>query len=427
MHARCIRRPRAPRPVAKRSLVKLARHSRWLARLLSARILGMAAQVIFLAAIHHHWPYSEIGLYLGTIALFSLSTLLFSSGIEKQLIRMRALGEEADCSLANLVGRIATYGTVFSLVIGISAFALLHPRAMPADFWAVLIFAIAGSSLRVFTAHAADHRTFVSVLDAQLNQAAVLRLILSAAVLLQSDALTVLNLELAGYTISNLLICWRYRLPIKFSLGRMRKALLSRLGMNFIAKLQQQLGVRFLLLIPAAQADFDSAGVFGMLQKVSGLVTSLAEFVMGRLHVLHGLFDSGQTLNRDYRRRARLVIWSTTLSVALTAAVAVWLGFGQRNHLLAFLLMLGAPPFQVWRAGLNNLITQRQAYWISPMSYVPTTVLMGLATLVPNLQPVHLSVLLLANVVLNVGTAKLLLRKQVRAGAASPNESPDMR
>lgn len=409
----------------KRSLVTLARHSRWLARLLSARILGMVAQAIFLAAIHHRWPYSEIGLYLGIVALFSLSTLLFSSGIEKQLIRMRASGEDANSPLGDTVSRIATYGAMFSLAIGIPAFALLHPRAMPADFWAVLVFAIAGSSLRVFTAHAADHRTFVRILDAQLNQAAVLRLILSAAVMLRSDALTVLNLELVGYTASNLLICWRYQLPIRFSAGRMQRALLSRLGMNFIAKLQQQLGVRFLLLIPAAQADFDSAGVFGMLQKVSGLVTSLAEFVMGRLHVLHGLFDSGQTLNRDYRRRARLVIWSTTLSVAFTAAIAVWLGLGGRNHLLAFLLMLGAPPFQVWRASLNNLITQRQAYWISPMSYVPTTALMALATQVPNLQPVHLSMLLLANVVLNVGTAKLLLRRQVRAGMPLSNGSPD--
>lgn len=401
--------------MAKDSLTAWWRLCRSLARLLSARILSMAAQAAFLAALHYQWRYSDIGLYLGVIALFSLSTLLFSSGVEKQLIRMRVSGDSFDTENTEVVGRVASMGLLFSLIAGIAAFWLLHPLPLPGHFWILLTIAIGGQSLRIFTAHAVNHRVYVSMLDTQLTQAAVLRVLLTMAVLLDCATWTVLSLELVGYTVSNLLICRRYRLRIRYAWGRVQRTLLSRLAMSFIAKLQQQLVVRFLLLIPAAQSDFDSAGVFGMLQKVSGLVTSLAEFIMGRLHVLHGLFDSGRTLGHDYRRRARLVIRSTLLTVLLTGTLAVGLGVGDRNHLIAFLLILAAPPFQVWRAELNNAITQRQAYWISPLSYAPATLLMALATWLPNPQPLQLSMLLLTNVVLNVATARLLLRRQDRA------------
>jgi len=393
----------------------LLRRSKLLARLLSARVLSMVAQAVFLACIHQRWTYSQIGIYLGIYALFTLSCLVFSSGLEKQIIRLRAAGAEAGGADAQLVGRIATYGLLSSLAIAAAVFSLVYPRPLPPYFWALLAVGIAGMSLRVFTADVADHKAYVGVLDAQLNQAAALRVLLSAAVLLRADPMQVLSLELLGITAANLLICRRYRLAIRYAVGHVRGRFLAQVGMLFVSKLLQQLGVRFLLLLPAAQDEFHSAGLFGMLQRVAGLVTSIAEFIIGRLHVLHGLFDAQQTLGRSYRRRARFVVLSTALSVAVVAALTLALGLAEGEHLLAFLLVLATSPFQVWRTEMSNLITQRQAYWISPLSYAPATLLMALATWLPNPQPLQLSMLLLTNVVLNVATARLLLRRQDRA------------
>lgn len=396
--------------MADRSPTMLLRRGKSLARLLRSRVSNLVTQAIFLGCMHQRWTYSEIGVYLGVYALFSLSSLIFSTGLEKQVVRLRTAGPDAVEEHKFLVDRIATYGLLLSLTIGAYVFSYIYPHPLPPLFLALLFVGAVGMSLRVFTANATERKVFVTILDTQLHQAAALRLVLSVAVLLQADPLQVLSIELLGITASNLAICHRYKLAIRYAVGSIRWRFVTQVGLLFVSKLLQQLVLRFLLLIPAAHDEFHSAGLFGLLQKAAGLVTSVAEFIVGRLHIMHDLFDPRRTLGSDYRRRARIVVSTTGVSALVVAVLAMSLAEGE--HLLAFLLMLATSPLQVWRTEMSNEITQRQTYWISPLSYLPATVLTALATFVSNLTASELSLLLLSNVVLNVIAARLLLRRQ---------------
>ncbi|WP_427501212.1 hypothetical protein ACQE3E_03160 [Methylomonas sp. MED-D] len=391
--------PSRPRRARARAVVKPI----WL------RLLSVASQGLFLLVMQWRWPFAEIGEYMSLLALFNLSTLLTASGLDKQLIRRRAALSLDKAASDALIDRAATYAGLISLAWAAGLFATLYPEPLSAGFGSMLLFCVAGCGFRIHAAKIADPERYAELLDAQLAQATALRLGLTAALVWYGDALQIVTLELLGGCLSNLRICRHYRLNANLSLRRLDRDLVYQAMTLFFSKLLQQLGVRYLLLIPAAQADFGSAGLFGFLQKVCGLVTNIADFVLQRLHVRHGLFRQDRDLGDQYRRGARWVLATSVLLSTGLAALALALEQGWNDTLLAALAILAGSPFLVWRTTLSNAITQRQVYWVSPLSYLPATALLALLAALELTQPLALALALLVNTVLNVATAKLLL------------------
>ena len=390
-------------------LVLLNKNKRLMVRSIFYRISNIGAQALFVLLLPLCWSMSDVGIYMALVSIFNLATLVSASGVEKFLIRQKSNGVEGYLLSSPIYDSLFTQASIFSFLLSIVLFKSFYPASVSYDLWAAVFVGCVGCSLRFLTARIEGASRYVEMLDVQLMQTTLSKVVLIAAVLFGVGAVSIFMMEIIVGAVSSYFLCFKYSLSVRASLYFPRWSVYKSIFLMLGTKTAQQLGVRYLLLAPVSNADFSSAGVFGLIQKGCAVLTNIAEFVLQRLYARHALFSERQDFDGSYRKGVRVVTIGALIFSALSVLGVLIIG-GRKDVVVATVLTLLSSPFLVWRAQLTNRITQDQSYWISLISYMPSVFVLYLASVKGYTHPVELAVVLLLNVSLNVGFALILLR-----------------